>query len=204
MTYCMVIDLKRCVGCYGCSSVCKQANGTPPGVQRAKVLKAVEGTYPNVERVVRPMLCMHCDNPPCGTGCPTGATSKREEDGIVVVDKSECIGCDECIKACPYGARYHISETEMGYYGELTPYEVLAYAAMPEGTVDKCDFCLSRTLEGQRPEPACVAACVTGARIFGTVEELDEMIGGRESFVLKEDEGTGPNVHYLTNMNLRS
>ena len=118
MAYGMLIDLKKCVGCHACAVACKEAHGTPPGITRSHVKREFEGEYPDATMHIVPMLCMHCENPPCVEACPTeGATYKRE-DGIVVVDKEKCIGCKSCIMACPYGARYY-RENEDGYFGTV-------------------------------------------------------------------------------------
>ena len=106
MTYGMLIDLKKCVGCHACAVACKEAHGTPPAVMRSHVERAFEGTYPQAVKHVVPMLCMHCENAPCIAACAVeGATYKRD-DGIVMIDKEKCIGCKACITACPYAARY--------------------------------------------------------------------------------------------------
>lgn len=195
MSYCMVIDLKRCVGCSACATMCKQENGTPPGITRSKVMKKESGKYPHVRRISLPMLCMHCEDPACVHVCPSGATQKRE-DGIVTVDKNICIGCRACMIACPYGARY-FRESEEGYFGSvLTPFEKEKYVNMPKGVIDKCDFCVeSRLAKGL--EPACVQTCITKARIFGKKEDLQEVIRRRSGFQLRPELGTDPSVYYL-------
>lgn len=122
MTYGMLIDLKKCIGCHACAVACKEAHGTPPKVTRAHVEIEYVGEYPDVRMTAYPMLCMHCENAPCVEVCPTGASFKRE-DGIVAINKDECIGCKSCMSACPYGARYY-REDENGYFGEtLNEYE---------------------------------------------------------------------------------
>ena len=85
MTYGMLIDLKKCIGCHACAVACKEAHGTPPKVTRAHVEIEYVGNYPDVRMTAYPMLCMHCENAPCVEVCPTGASFKRE-DGIVAIN----------------------------------------------------------------------------------------------------------------------
>lgn len=195
--YGFLIDLEKCVGCHGCSVACKQANGTPQGVTRSRVERSYEGSYPKPKRIITPMLCMLCGNPACVEVCPTGASSIREEDGIVVINKEECIGCKSCIEACPYGARYHIEEIA-GYYGELNEYEAYKYekAGMIANTVDKCDFCIGHSADGT-PNPVCVQACMAEARVFGPLDEIKKMAEERGGAPLNADSGTDPRVYYL-------
>ena len=123
-------------------------------------------------------VCNHCNHPPCVTVCPTGATWKREEDGIVVVDPDLCIGCKYCILACPYDARF------------LNPVT---------GAADKCDFCLHRVEKGL--VPSCVNTCVGGARIFGDLgdpdSDISKLIANNRVSVLRGEMGTFPNVYYI-------
>jgi tetrathionate reductase subunit B len=110
--------------------------------------------------------------------CPTGATYKRKQDGIVVVDTGLCIGCKYCIQACPYDARF------------LNPVT---------GFADKCDFCIHRVSKGL--DPACVNSCVGGARIFGDISDPDSEISRQLATnpvtVLRPGKGTEPNVYYI-------
>jgi len=102
----MAVDLKKCTGCRACTVACKAENVTPPEVSYNVVLEQEVGTYPNVKRVFTYKPCFHCENPPCTPVCPVGATWKRKEDGIVVIDYDICIGCRYCLTACPYGSRF--------------------------------------------------------------------------------------------------
>jgi molybdopterin-containing oxidoreductase family molybdopterin binding subunit len=130
--------------------------------------------------------------------CPTGASSV-DEDGIIVIDKEVCNGCQSCITACPYGARYY-RDNENGYFGsQLTEYETVAYAKMPVNTVDKCDFCKGNGRFGAREEPACVKACHADARYFGPAEEMKDMAAGKDGYQLLPEQGTGPSNWYLPN-----
>ena len=117
----LVIDLDTCVGCHACVIACKGWNtehyGAPLSDQDAYGA-APSGTFLNrvhsyeitpeagpAQLVHFPKSCLHCEDAPCVTVCPTGASYKRVEDGIVLVNEADCIGCGLCAWACPYGAR---------------------------------------------------------------------------------------------------
>jgi len=197
--YGMVIDLRRCIGCHACSMACKVENFTGPGVFWSFVEDEEVGTYPSVIRRFIPRLCMHCEHPACVDVCPTGASHQRE-DGIVLVDSDTCVGCQSCIVACPYGARYFIKEYA-GYFklGE-TPYEKIGKTKHKAGVVEKCTFCKDRLEEGK--EPACVRACPVKARIFGDLHsptsEVSKLIRSRHGFQFHKDLGCEPSVYYLS------
>ena len=100
----MVIDLRKCIGCHACTIACIVENKLPPGVVYRPVMIEELGSYPNVSMRFLPRPCMQCDQPPCVPVCPVNATYK-DENGVVVIDYDQCIGCRYCITACPYGAR---------------------------------------------------------------------------------------------------
>lgn len=176
--YGMLIDVRRCVGCHACSVACKAEFDVPLGATRSWVEYVEKGNFPDVSRSFLPRLCNHCRHPNCVDVCPTGATFKREEDGIVVVDPDICIGCKYCIQACPYDARFVNPVT---------------------GSADKCDFCLHRVSTGL--EPACVETCMGGARIFGDItdpkSEISQLMAKNPITVLRPEKGTEPNVYYI-------
>ena len=188
MAYGFVIDLEKCVGCHGCSVACKGANGTPPTVTRSRVDRGTEGSYPNAVRTIRPMLCMMCENPPCVAVCPQGATTIRDEDGIVVIDADRCIGCKYCIAACPYGAR-KLNRTSENMFGADVPAPYESYGVQRELVAEKCIFCEARLAEGK--QPACVVNCPGRARYFGDLDDpespVSKFIAGDEA-VLRVDE----------------
>jgi molybdopterin-containing oxidoreductase family iron-sulfur binding subunit len=200
----MVIDLKRCYGCYACVMACKTKNFTPPNVFWARILKGESGSFPNTVRQALPVLCMQCDEPSCMEVCPTGATKQRE-DGIVTVDQEECMGCKYCMMACPYGARYSVEKWE-SYFPDglpLSPYEEHAKRMWEEesgvGVATKCDFCRDR-LDTDK-EPACVEACPANARTFGDLDdpnsEVSLLIKTYRGEVLNPEFGNKPKVYYL-------
>jgi molybdopterin-containing oxidoreductase family iron-sulfur binding subunit len=190
MRYGMVIDRRKCIGCHTCTIACKVANGL--------VVDREVGTYPSVRREFIPKLCMHCKNARCVDTCPTGASHKRE-DGIVLVDTNKCVGCMQCILACPYQVRY-LNSGKVGYYKTgLTPYENFAYQQREAHTVEKCDLCVDEIEQGQ--DSVCVRACPLKARILGDLDDPDSevcrLISSRHGFQLLKELGNEPSVYYL-------
>jgi anaerobic dimethyl sulfoxide reductase subunit B (iron-sulfur subunit) len=147
--YAFLFDAERCLKCWSCEIACKQWRGIPAGTIRLRrVSEFTRGIFPEVQRIIISMSCRHCARPACVAACPEGAISKRDEDGIVIVDSQKCVGCRSCLEACQFG---------IPQYGE-------------DGTMQKCDMCLDRLANGQKP--FCVDSCPTGALSWGKVEEL--------------------------------
>lgn len=205
----MVVDLRRCVGCQTCTAACKQANGTPPGVQWRRVLDMEFGDYPDVQRAFVPVGCQHCDDPPCLDVCPTTATAKRP-DGIVTIDYDLCIGCAYCALACPYQARYRTDRARFAF-GAPLPSEAARFDEDRLAVATKCTFCVDRIDDGlarglvpgrdAEATPACVNACIADALAFGDLDDPDSRVSTllRENrhFRMHEELGTGPGMHYL-------
>ncbi len=204
--YGMVIDLKRCYGCYSCQAACKAANNTPKGIDFAKCIQGEIGIYPSAQRQMLPTLCMQCEEPECKKVCPTGAT-RQNENGIVTVDKDVCMGCGYCMMACPYGQR-HVTPKWENYFPDAEKNKLDEYQAYAKnnwekkngyGVASKCDFCIERVKEGKKP--ACVAACPAKARTFGDLNdqqsEISILIRRERGYQLNPEFGTNPSVYYL-------
>ena len=204
----IAIDLERCVGCHTCANACKMQNNVPTGMlwnrvttEGCDVIDGAVGTYPNLTRTFLPVACQHCENPACQRVCPTGATYK-DEMGRVEIDYDKCIGCRNCMAACPYEARScnWADPAEHPYYEgfEQTPYEQLRAAEHPQGVVEKCVMCHGRTAEGK--DPACVQTCITKSRWFGDLDdpasEICKKIAELGARPLMPEYGTCPSVFY--------
>ncbi len=196
--YAMVIDLNTCVGCNACMAACAMENQTPVWKDkwRTYVHDKEIGTNEMVTRRLFPRLCNHCDNPPCLTVCPTGATYKRP-DGIVMIDPEHCMGCRACAMACPYDARYEVTSDDIRegkeFYGELQ-------RTCP--SMDKCTFCAHRIDKGMKP--ACVQTCIGSARQFGDLDNpsdpVTQLVMSGVAQPLMQHLGTRPNVYYIDDM----
>jgi len=196
----LVIDLDICVGCQACATSCKEWNTAaysapltdtdpygphPSGVWFNRVHSfEVTDESGNSTTINFPKSCLHCEDAPCVTVCPTGASFKREEDGIVLVNPDTCIGCKLCSWACPYGAREYDQH---------------------EGVMKKCTLCVDKIYNEDLPAksrvPACVGACPTGARSFGDLGDpgsgVSKLVESRGGYDLMPEQGCAPVNKYL-------
>ena len=174
--YAMTVDTHRCVGCQACVLACKAENQLPENGFRDWLVFETNGKFPSLRMEIRSERCHHCENAPCVTACPTGA-SHVSEGGTVLVERGKCTGCKACMAACPYDARF----------------------IHPDGYADKCTFCLHRVQKGQNP--ACVDICPTKALTFGDMAnpegEVAKLVRGRKNKVVKPEMGTDPQQYFL-------
>jgi Fe-S-cluster-containing dehydrogenase component len=204
----LVIDLDICVGCHACAVNCKEWNsgghsapmtdwnpysgtesqdGEDAGAwgvwfNRVHTFEVGEGAESNT--VHFPRSCLHCEEPACVTVCPTGASYKREEDGIVLVNPDTCIGCKLCSWACPYGAREYDHT---------------------DGVMKKCTLCVDKIYNENLEEidrvPACVSTCPVSARHFGDLgdpmSEVSILVKERQGYDLMPEMGYKPTNKYL-------
>ncbi len=168
--YALIIDTIKCTGCGACIEACRLRNKLPEGL--SYIRRIVKGNERN--RWFLMVQCQHCAKPPCATVCPTNATYRRE-DGVVLIDERLCVGCRYCMQACPYQARVYDEE---------------------RGVAGKCWLCLPWVLGGGLP--ACVEACIPGARIFGRADdpqsEVAQLIASGRAKPLHPEFGTEPSI----------
>src|SRR5574341_372025 len=230
--YAMIIDLRRCVGCESCTIACKVENNVPvdsSGMPSRRILwnqvvyREEDGQDPKLR--VMPQPCNQCENPPCVTVCPVGASYRDESRGVVLIDYDTCIGCRLCTIACPYTRRYFNWEEPSFPHQERTGAPAMSQdegglnPAVPvraQGVVEKCTFCIHRIVAAENRarsegrelrdgevEPACVSTCIAQARVFGDLNDPESQISKlheqyRHRLVrLREDLGTEPNVFYI-------
>ena len=191
----LLVDIGKCNDCDACVTACRTENGweghnrpaTDPQWIRKVTLKDKQTGY--VQTL--PVMCQHCEHPPCVDVCPTGASFKRA-DGIVLVDKHICIGCRYCMMACPYKARSFVHEETTGQK---------PHAPRGKGTVESCTLCAHRVDEGRIP--ACVEACNKDgnkALVFGDLKDpnsdIHKQLAAGASTQLRPDLNLNTGVRY--------
>jgi Fe-S-cluster-containing dehydrogenase component len=207
----LVVDTKACLsleGCDKCAQACHSVHNVPavPDARhevrwmwREKFRAAFPDQEP--EHVAEaltsrtlPVLCNHCENPPCARVCPTEATWRRP-DGIVMMDWHRCIGCRYCVAACPYGSRSFNFVDPRPHLAKIDP----SFPTRTKGVVEKCTFCDERLARGLGP--ACAEACPRKALVFGDLSDprspVREALRSRYALRRRPGLGTNPHVYYL-------
>ncbi len=202
-----LVDTYKCVGCGMCVKACKSENDipynipvtrtwveryvvkkngetlidSPDGGREGYTTPTIHGEKIDPDDIVKgffvPKLCNQCETPACVQVCPVGATYQTQ-DGVVLVDRSWCIGCGYCIMACPFGARF------------FHPIHKVA---------EKCTFCYHRISNGMTT--ACVQGCAFGARQIGNLKDPEDpvtkIVMTERVSILKDEYGTKPQVFYI-------
>ena len=192
----LLVDTDKCAkGCDACVSACDKEHGlykTGPAEDQAQWIRKVEVKNPKTGyEFSLPVMCQHCEKPPCVDVCPTGASFRRA-DGIVLVDRHICIGCRYCMMACPYKARSFVAENL---------HHQVADSPRGKGTVGGCNMCVHRVDENENP--ACVDACDADghkALIFGDLKdpnsEISKQLAKYKTTQIREDLDLDPGVYY--------
>ena len=184
----MVIDIKKCVGCYNCFLTCRDefAGNDYPGYAAAqplsgmnwtKLLEQERGTYPHVKVAHVSVQCSHCDAPACLKLDQTGAIYRRS-DGIVMIDPEKAVGNKQLVSFCPY-RRIEWNEEKQ--------------------VAQKCIMC-AHLLDKGEPEPRCVESCPSGARVFGDLDdpgsEVAKLVAAGGTEVMQPEYGLREKITY--------
>lgn len=191
MSKAVLVDLRRCIGCKACQVACKRWNDreatktelnsdsklewtNPPELspQTYTYVRFVKtGSQDSLNWTFAKIQCNHCIQPSCVNTCPTTALVKTEE-GPVKYRKELCIGCAQCVTACPFN---------VPKFDEVNK------------VIEKCTFCNERLNENM--EPACVQACPTDTLVLTSLEEAqlkatEAVNAGNYTYGLREVGGT--------------
>ena len=151
----MVIDLDRCTRCDDCVRACASTHDNNPRFLRHG---------PSAGRLMIANACMHCADPVCMIGCPTGAIHRESFAGQVVINPATCIGCKSCFTNCPYDAIRMVEARDER--GEL----LVDQEMKPIAKATKCDLCVEN-----HGGPACERACPHGALERMNLNNLDAL-----------------------------
>jgi sulfur reductase feS subunit len=178
--YTMIHNENLCIGCQACSIACRSANSVPDGVYRLQVRSVMKGEFPNLKMDFKRQSCVMCDDAPCVSVCPTGASFQTSE-GLVFIDHKTCVSCKYCILACPYDARYVEPAT---------------------GEIGKCTFCYDTRVDSGEL-PACVTVCPTDALAFGDLSdknsEVFKILNTKAHYFPKAELKTKPKLAMIAN-----
>jgi Fe-S-cluster-containing dehydrogenase component len=187
----IAIDIEKCTGCHSCFLACKDefcgndylpnsAAQPEAGHKWIRLTEVEQGTGSKVKVDYIPVMCQHCENPPCASAGPEGSVYRRE-DGIVIFDPEKAKGCKAIVNSCPYRAVFWNEEKQL-----------------PQ----KCTLCAHMIDSGEKTV-RCVEVCPTGALVFGDLEnpnsEIAKLLAEKQSKIelYKPEIGTQPAIKYM-------
>jgi molybdopterin-containing oxidoreductase family iron-sulfur binding subunit len=194
----LLIDATKPFAVQPCIDACRKAHNIPEikdpkhkiqWIWKEKFSNVFAEQIDTPKEITIPVLCNHCENPPCVKVCPTRATFKRS-NGIVMMDYHRCIGCRFCMAACPYGARSFNWIDPRPFVKDSNP----EFPQRSKGVVEKCNLCAERIDKGL--SPACIEPSAGGI-IFGDISEMKDVLKYHYVLRRKPELGTSPSVYYL-------
>lgn len=138
------LDPSRCIGCQACVQACGECD-----THKGYPMIHLEFIDRPASTQTVPTVCMHCDEPTCAEVCPADAIKKGADGVVRSALTARCIGCSNCVLACPFGVPRMNSDIDL---------------------MMKCDLCYDRTSVGRRP--MCASVCPSGALFYGTREQV--------------------------------
>ena len=207
----LVMDMDKCVRCGNCSMACHQVHGQSRLLRRGIHIERVKN-YGGVasEQILVPSVCMHCQDPECLTGCPTGAIG-RFENGQIDIDPKTCIGCGDCATQCPYNAITMIPRKPEAPKPQTWAQKARAWMSIAPATppqpvtatdnllATKCNLCQGTALnppDAVRPAFSCQENCPTGALVRVNPREYFTEVNARLGVVYRDQtHAIGRNIH---------
>jgi len=176
----LVMDMDLCVRCGNCSMACHKVHGQSRLLRHGiHIERPVRPKSKSTQHVLSPEVCLHCQDPECLTGCPTGAIG-RFPDGQIDIEPRTCIGCGDCATQCPYNAismvpRKSSPAPKQSRIAQLRNWFSLAPPSLPAAVTEtedllavKCNLCNNTPLNpyGARTQAfSCEENCPTGALV---------------------------------------
>ena len=176
----LVMDMDLCIRCGNCSMACHKVHGQSRLLRHGiHITRPVKPNSRSIQHVLMPSVCLHCQDPECLTGCPTGAIARFAE-GQIDIEPKTCIGCGDCATQCPYNAISMVPRKSPvvpspGLLGTLKSWLSLAPPTEPPPVTEtenllavKCNLCENTPLNPKGAKKAaysCQENCPTGALV---------------------------------------
>jgi Fe-S-cluster-containing dehydrogenase component/CRP-like cAMP-binding protein len=207
----LVMDMDLCIRCGNCSMACHKVHGQSRLLRRGiHIARPVKPNSLSIQHVLLPSVCLHCRDPECLTGCPTGAIGRFSE-GHIDIDPKTCIGCGDCATQCPYNAISMVSRESSPpplpglsskvkkWFSLALPKEPLAVTQMQDLLAVKCNLCENTSLNpagAKKPAYSCEENCPTGALVRVNPREYFSEAKNAIGIVFKDQtHAIGRNIH---------
>jgi len=205
----LVMDMDLCVRCGNCSLACHKVHGQSRLLRRGiQIKRPVMIGVAKMQHALIPQVCMHCKDPECLTGCPTGAIF-RDPQGHIDINPQTCIGCFDCATQCPYDAISMIPKTDAPVEASLftklskvfglSPQPVIVPEAGEDVVAIKCNLCEQTPLNparARRKAYSCEENCPTGALVRVNPLEYFAEIEATQGLIFQDQtHAIGRNIH---------